>query len=48
MQALGGLGGAHGLDMDLDGGSTLIQIAGEPSVKLLFLCSLFLLHEIYA
>ncbi|KAG0066955.1 hypothetical protein BGZ90_001200 [Linnemannia elongata] len=32
MQALGGLGGAHGLDMDLDGGSTLIQIAGEPSV----------------
>ncbi|KAG9068049.1 hypothetical protein KI688_011641 [Linnemannia hyalina] len=32
MQALGGLGGAHGLDMDLDGGSTLIQIAGEPSL----------------
>lgn len=33
MQALGGFGGAHGLDMDLDGGPTLIQIAGEPSVK---------------
>ncbi|KAG0279466.1 hypothetical protein BGZ96_001970 [Linnemannia gamsii] len=32
MQALGGLGGAHGLDMNLDGGSTMIQIAGDPSV----------------
>ncbi|KAF9923002.1 hypothetical protein FBU30_006883 [Linnemannia zychae] len=31
MQALGGLGGAHGLDMGHDGGPTLIQIAGEPS-----------------
>ncbi|KAK3845164.1 MAG: ubiquitin-related domain-containing protein [Linnemannia gamsii] len=33
MQALGGFGGAQGLDMDLDGGSTLIQIGGDPSVK---------------
>ncbi|KAF9126510.1 hypothetical protein BGW39_006579 [Mortierella sp. 14UC] len=31
MQALGGFDGAHGLGMDLDGGSTLIQIGGDPS-----------------
>lgn len=46
MQALGGLGGAHGLDMDLDGGSTMIQIAGDPSVTYLFFCSLFFSNEI--
>ncbi|KAF9910882.1 hypothetical protein EC991_005345 [Linnemannia zychae] len=31
MQALGGFDSTHGLGMDLDGGSTLIQIGGDPS-----------------